>query len=110
MYTVATGNTIVVQDVNQIVNVLQQPSGGTETGRYFLLVTATAAGQYSIAYIRTTSQISVPVSVTIDQAVVAATNCSAPAADALTSFGFRIYTTSTASGFYQVAGNTTVHY
>lgn len=108
--TVTTGNTILAADINQLVNVLQKPSGSTEAGKYFIAGFGTTAGQNSSYYYSSLSRNATPVSVTIDQADQGAVNCVAPATGHLTASGVQIYTASSGSGNIAVGGNVTIQY
>jgi hypothetical protein len=109
--TVANGNTIFAADINQLVNVLQQPSGGQEKGYYYLNGWGTASGDVFGYGVPLESRNATPVSVSVDTSVQAATNVVAPATNALTSSGFHVFTNTTgvnANGY--VGGIYTVQY
>jgi len=111
LYQVVTGSPILHQDVNQAINVEQQPSGGKETGKYYLAGNSYISGGYVTQYMRTLSQLSTPVSVSIDTSDQAVTNLNVPTTSGLTSNGFRIQATSTGIATNCVAGgNYTVNY
>jgi hypothetical protein len=63
--TVTTGGQINASDINQLVNVLQQPSGGTDTGSVEVAGWSNAASDVISSYIPSRSRGSTPVSVTI---------------------------------------------
>jgi len=101
------GNTIFASDLYG----LAQPSGGTETGKYYLSFGADAASRVGSQMIRTSSQGSTPVSLTLDEADQAHSSCAAIAQNFLTKYAFQVNTTSTgAANNCKVGGNTTVQY
>jgi len=109
--TVSTGNTILAADVNQLVNVLQRPSGQTETGKYYMAGFATTSSQTLNCYIPSQSRTSTPVSVTIDTADLSPTGINTPTTAHLTSSGFNVGATSTGSGSnIGAGGNYTIQY
>ena len=109
--TVSTGNTILAADVNQLVNVLQRASGQTEVGKYLLNGWGSAASDFISQYMTSLSRVSVPVSVTLDEADIAHTNCNAVSNDTLTANGFHVFTTTTAATTNaRVAGNATINF
>jgi hypothetical protein len=111
VYTVSNGNTIQSLDINQCVNVLQRPSGSTETGKYhlgFSSYTNTALGSL---YMPSLSRGASPVSLTLDETDQAHNNCGAVQNDKLTANGFHVY--SFGSGTFtsaNVGGNYTIQY
>ncbi len=92
---VTTGNTVLAADINQLVNVLQQQSGSTEVGKYYLAGWGGTTGDKIMCCITSLSRNSTPVSVTIDTAIVSPTNVTSPITTHLTSCGFAIETTTT---------------
>lgn len=110
--TVTTGNTILAADINQLVNVLQRASGQTQTGKYWLAGSGYATNANFANYLPSLSRITTPVSVTIDEADQAHSNCNAAVTGALTANGF--YVDTSAAGGAQlalnVAGNYTIQY
>lgn len=111
LYTVTSGNTIQAQDVNQIIDVLQQPSSGQEKGHYFVAGTTTANNLLFSGYVASLSRNATPVSVTLDTSDHSPQNCNAPSYNYLTQGGFQVYTRSTASsGDVNVGGNYTIQY
>ena len=89
--TVSTGTTIQASHVNQLVNVLQVPSGGTETGGYFLTFAAYANNAVGGTWINSESRGVVPVSVSVNTSVQSANNTGAPQTDHVTAIGFHVY-------------------
>ncbi len=95
--------------LNAVENVLEQPSGGTETGKYYLNGSGYAAAAKVGTYTCSLSRTAVPVSVVIDTADVAPTNTSGSAASVLSANGFLV--NCAASGVatnVSAAGNYTV--
>lgn len=108
---VTTGNTILASDVNQLVQVLQRQSGQTETGKYHLLGSSYANGARVAQYMTSLSRVSVPVSVTVDEADVAHNNCGAIATSALTANGVLLFANGTGTfTTAEVAGNLTFNF
>lgn len=110
--TVTTGNVILAADVNQLVFVLQRQSGQTETGKYYLEAGLYTTGAFLGQYMSSLSRVSVPVSVTIDEADVAHTNnANAASTQSLTANGFQVHCNSSAANTdAKVAGNTTINF
>lgn len=109
--TVSNGNTANANDLNQLVNVLQQPSGGQEKGKYWIESNAEASGSYGSYYYSSLSRTSTPISVSIDEADQAHSSCNAATASNLSAFGVKINTTSTVQTFhFLVAGNITIQF
>jgi hypothetical protein len=109
---VVAGNQINAADLNQTINVLQQPSGGHENAKYWIAGWANASGDLVSQYYPSISRGSTPASITTDEADNAHANCNAISSDHLTQYGVHIYTTSTgaiANGC-NVAGNLTYNY
>lgn len=112
LYAVQTGQFINAQDIDQLVYVLQRPSGQQETGKYFLTDHATTSSQAFGEYVNSLSRGSTPGgSVSIDTADQTPSNCASPTADHLTANGFRVYSTSTgAANTVVVGGSYTISY
>ena len=109
--TVVNGATISHLDLDQAINVLQQPSGGQEKGKYHLAGNSYVSGGFISLYEESLSRNSVPVSVSIDTADTAPTNINAPAALKLTANGFQVHATSTGIvTSANAAGNHTLQY
>lgn len=110
--TVSNGAVINHSDVAQIVNVLQQPSGGQEARKYILEGNCYVANGYISNYVTSLSRGSTPVSVSIDQADITKSSfMNAPQTAHLTSGGFQCYaqfTSANADGV--VAGNYTIQF
>ena len=112
LYTVANGQVINASDVNQLVNMMQAPSGAQEKAKYWLGGNGYATNAVISYYVRTTSQGATPVSVSIDTTDQAPTgSLFSPNAVHLTAYGFQIYAnTSAATGNAYCAGGYTVQY
>lgn len=112
LHTVSTGGTINAVDVNQMVNVLQQPSGGSESGKWFIESGGYQNGWTCAIYMPTLSRGSVPVSVSIDTADQSPTqSAGSPSTQNLTASGFQIiYSVSTLTNTSRCGGNWTVNY
>lgn len=109
--TVANGNTAQANDLNQAINVLQQPSGGQEKGEYFFSQGCHASGDFVSIFYPSLSRVSVPVSASIDTAFQSPSNCNAPGTNKLSANGVQVNTTSTgATGNATVGGNLTIQF
>lgn len=92
LYTVDFDQVSQPEDLNQIVDVLQQPPGGQETGGYFIGGACYAANGYISTWISTLSRFSTPVSVAINTNVQNPTgNIGSPTAARLNANGFQVY-------------------
>ena len=108
---VVNGANVFATDVNQVVNVLQQPSGGQEHGHYFLGGNAYTSSARISTFVKSISRTSVPVSVSIDTADVAPSNLGSPTTDNVVAGGFHVLTTSTGTHTNcNTAGNYTLQY
>ena len=108
---VVNGNNVNATDINQVINVLQQPSGGQEKGHYFCGGNSYATNGYITIYMPSISRGSAPVSVTIDASDVAASNVNSPSTQHLSANGFEVYTTSLGpAGAGNVAGKYTIQF
>lgn len=109
---VTNGNTAQANDLNQVINILQQPSGGQEKGRYWLAGWANAANNIISFYVCSQSRNSTPVSASIDTADQAPTaGLGTPTAVHLTNGGFQVSdqaTGATAGSF--CGGNYTIQF
>ena len=109
-----TKNTVIqAGDINQIINVLQQPSGGQEAGHYFLEAPGYTNGATVSWYIPSLSRNATPISVSVDtsdQANVGFQNAT-PNTNHLTMGGFQIWNpTSGAQGNPRAGGNYTIQF
>jgi len=108
---VSNGNTVQATDVNQIINVLQRPSGQSETGNYYIQGSSYASGARIAMYMRSTSQGATPASVSIDTTIVSPSNMGTPTTDQLTQYGFHIFGSSNAVNVdAKAAGAFTINY
>jgi hypothetical protein len=111
LYTVSSGQTINAADINQLVNVLQCPSGSQEAGQYFIVDWANSSNEFFGQWISTRSRGSTPVSVSVDTSLGLSGNANPPSTNHLGSSGFQLYTSSTsASNNIGFGGNWTVQY
>ena len=111
LYTVSSGNTINATDINQLVNVLMQPSGGQEIGAYYLDGWASGSGQEIGDWVSTLSRGATPVSVSIDTSIASPYNINSPSTNSLNSNGFHVYATSNGSSSKcYVGGKYTLQY
>lgn len=110
--TVITGGQINAGDINQLVNVLQQPSSGQEKGKYWLQGGAYATGANVSQYIPSISRGAAPVSVTIDTAdQIPTAAAGTPTTDNLTANGFHVLFVSTGPNIAsRCGGNYTIQY
>jgi hypothetical protein len=111
LVTVANDNTAQANDINQIINVLQQPSGGQETGKYRIEGWGSANLDAIAVHVFSLSRVSTPVSVSIDTADQSPTGMSTPGASHQNSSGFHIScgaTGATTDAF--AGGNFTIQY
>lgn len=96
LYTMPTNTkTRIIQadDINQAVNVLNQPSGGQEIGHYILAMPGYTANATLSWYVPSLSRGATPVSVTLDASDIANSGMTTSPAnnDHLTANGFHIY-------------------
>ena len=97
--------------LNAVEAVFEQNAGGTETGSYSLNAWGNASGDVFGQWLQSLSRTSVPVSVSIDTSIQAPVLCTAPTTDTLTSSGFHVKTTTTASTTSAYcAGNFTINF
>lgn len=97
--------------LNNIENVLEQPSGGSEVGDYFISYGAYAINAIGGGWNATISRTSVPVSITTDETLNAHTNCNAISSNNLNANGVHVYTGATAiNTSCNVAGALTFNY
>ena len=109
---VANGATSSNTDLNQAVNVLQQPSGGQDAGHYYLAGAGYTNGAMDMTYVPSQSRGVTPVSVSIDTSDNSGSGyLAAPATNFLKSYGFQIYAnTNGAQSNAQVGGKYTIQY
>ena len=104
LYTVTTGNTINALDVNQLVNILTQPSGGQEIGTYYLNGWGSASGQNIRQWMASRSQGETPVSVSVDTSIATPNSINTPTTEKLSQYGFHVKTTTTGATSSGYAG------
>jgi len=95
LYLVTPRSTILAADANQLINILQQPSGGQEIGKYQCQGNSYISGGFISYFAQSLSRVSVPVSATLDTTDQAPTNVNTPTTPGFTSGGFRIHETTT---------------
>ena len=98
--------------LNNLENVLEQPSGGSELGKYVCAGNWAGSGSgFFSTYIPSLSRTAVPVSVTIDTADQSPSGGAiAPSTDRLSSSGFHIYSSMTNGNNGSMAGNWTLNF
>lgn len=97
--------------LNNIEQVFQQPSGGTETGKYFFEGNASSSGGVIGTWVVSISRTTVPVSVTIDTADTSPVGVSSVSVQAAKHSGFFVSggaTGSTNTG--RAGGNYTIQF
>jgi hypothetical protein len=96
---------------NQLVNVLQCPSGSQEAGKYFIVGWTNAGNEFFGQWIELRSRGAMPVSASIDTSTGTSSGMNPPSTNHLDASGFQLYTSSTAAnnnlGF---GGNWTVQF
>jgi hypothetical protein len=108
---VVNGNQSSANDINQVINVLQQPSGGQEKGGYYLDSWSNAASDEVGYWINSLSKNVTPVSVSLDTSIDTTTFCNAPSTNHLNTYGFHVYTISNAAALkFYVGGIYTLQY
>jgi hypothetical protein len=94
--------------------VLMQPSGGSESGKYFIAGPVYTSGAVVSQYMQSISRTSVPISVSIDESLQAHTGgmTATPSTGQLTSAGFQVFTLSTTgpNGNARAGGNFTIQW
>jgi hypothetical protein len=110
--TPVNGGTVQASDISQLVKVLQETSGSTEVGKYYLQGGGNVSGWVVSNYMVSLSRTSVPVSVSIDTADQApAASAGTPTAIQLTFGGFQVQFAVTAvTNTARAAGNSTIHF
>ena len=98
--------------LNNLENALEQPTGGTETGSYFLAGWSSANGDVISLWMPTLSRTSTPVSVSVDTSIQALANMTGPTTANLNANGFQVYGTANNGAQVNcgVGGNWTVRY
>ncbi len=91
LYLIVNGNQSTATDVNQIIDVLQQPSGGQETGQYYLQGGAGGSGWTVSNWIVSLSRNATPASVSINTSTQSpAANAGTPSTPILYTSGFQV--------------------
>ncbi len=111
LYVVTFDQTAQPEDLNQVVNVLQEPAGATEQGEYWLNAGGNASDQVS-QWMASRSQNTSPVSASVNTSLHApTTNIATPVAANQSSYGVQIATHLTATSTNEtVAGIWTIQY
>lgn len=89
------GDTFSAQVINQAINVLEQPTGGQEIGRYRIEGSAYNASAIVSCPVQTLSRNASPVSLSIDTSDVAPSNLNTPSTGHLTQGGGQIFASAT---------------
>ena len=88
----SAGDTLYPSMVNTILNILQQPAGGQDTGNYFISGNSySSSGLFQSAYIVSRSRGSTPVSISLGTVTSGPSKLNSPATGALTQGGAQIY-------------------
>jgi len=98
------------QFFNNIENVFVQPSGGSESGGYFIAFTPQTTGALVSCYYPSLSRTATPVSITGIDASDGMSGSGVPISAHLTSKGVLMYTDSTGTGNVNSGGNLTLNY
>jgi Concanavalin A-like lectin/glucanases superfamily len=95
LYTVSPVGTRIIQieDLNQITNTCQRPTGDQEVGHYVLAMPAYTSGASVSWYVPSLSRVSVPVSVSVDAADITNVgfSTSPPSVDHFSAGGFHVF-------------------
>lgn len=108
---VNSGDTVYGQVINQVINVLEQPSGGQELGHYKIQGSAYNASAFISCNLITLSRNATPVSLTVDTSDQAPSNMASPSTGHLTQGGAQIFGQATGINVAcAAAGKTTMQY
>jgi hypothetical protein len=108
---VASGRTMQIIDLNQIINVLQQPSGGQELGSFYLEMAAWTDNALCSMYVFSRSRNATPISVSLTVASRTGIRVTSPATNFLTHSGFQLFANSAgAQGNATANGTYTINY
>ena len=108
---VNAGDTFFAGTLNALINILQEPAGAQEKGKYVIEGNIYSTSAFMSCPTTTLSRNSTPVSLSIDTADVSPTNVNSPSTGHLTQGGGQIYAScTTVTTIGQVAGNTTWQY
>ena len=106
-----SSSNITAAIINQVVNVLQQPSGGQEIKHYYCGGNSYTTSGRASCYVKSLSRNSVPVSVSLDQSDQGYIAASSLATDTLTQGGFHIWIQATgAAGNVSTGGVYTLQF
>lgn len=109
--TVTNGNTAQANDLNQVINILQQPSGGQEKGQYYLNGWGNASGDYISYWLSSLTRVAVPISVSIDTSIDISPNLNSPNTGHLSANGFQVNATLKAASVNEhCGGNYTIQF
>jgi hypothetical protein len=109
--TVTIGETLSNTLINQLVNVLEQPSGGQELGHYKIQGSSYSSSAYISANLVTLSRNATPVSLGVTTVDQVPSNIASPSTGHLTAGGGQIYGQATTSAqACGVAGTYTMQY
>lgn len=109
LYQVSSGQTINANDINQLVNTLMAPSGAQEIGFFAITFNASNSGYIGANWIKTTSQGSTPVSITLSN--VSSAGCGTVQTSSSSAYGFQASAASSfAGGNLHFNANYTVQY
>ncbi len=96
---------------NNIEGVFVQPSGGSESGSYYITAWASTNNQSVGNWVLSLSRGATPVSVSLDTTLQSPSFCSSPSTDHLNANGFHVYTQSSgAASAVNVGGTWTINY
>jgi hypothetical protein len=110
LYTVSSGQVINANDINQLVNVLQVPSGGSEVWQYFLAGLSYVTNDVISNWITTRNHGTAPSSVTLDHTIQTSVGFNSFQAGNIQGNGFQAYGGADGTAPYydcRVAGNYT---
>ena len=116
LYLVGLNQTAQPTDLNQLVNVLQQPSGGQEKGKYFIAnqvnITNGVIGQYMPTLSRNTAPVVSSCSIDESDQTHTGGMGATPVLGQVTANGFQVYTLTSTSGSTnaRAGGNYTMQY
>ncbi len=105
LYTVTFDQTAQPEDLNQIVNVLEQPPGGVESGGWYLNGNG-AASSYIGTWIATLSRYSTPVHASVSVSIGPAGSLGSPIVGNTTKNGFNVYAQFSAASLNGYEGGT----
>lgn len=95
---------------NNVEDVFVQPSGGSESGGYFIGLTPVTTGSLVSCYYSSLSRTATPVSITGIDTADGMSGSGTPLSAHLTSKGVLMYTDSTGTGNVNTGGNLTINF